>query len=127
MPWPLKPDYQNTVAHQTLVPLAHQYKPTGGQQTRVQHSGPLLRGSSVNETLEQETKIQLCELVAKSTRGMWCHSDFEPIREVGDKQEDRVREKESKNWDQRKGRESKQEKREAKSKDIGNPSERTNS
>ncbi len=119
-----EPDYQNTVAHNSSAASPPIQSQLGASKPEFSIQGPLLRGSSVNETLEQELRSKLCELVGQVNERDVMSSDFEPIREVGDKQEDRVREKESKKLRPKEGRESKQEKREAKSKDIGNPSER---
>ncbi len=119
-----EPDYQNTVAHNSSAASPPIQSQLGASKPEFSMQGPLLRGSSVNETLEQELRSKLCELVGQVNERDVMSSDFEPIREVGDKQEDRVREKESEKLSPKEGRESKQEKREAKSKDIGNPGER---
>lgn len=119
-----EPDYENTVAHNSSATSPPIQSQPGASKPEFSVQGPLLRCSSVNETLEQELRSKLYELVGQVNESDVMSSDFEPIREVGDKQEDRVREKESEKLRPKEGRESKREKREAKSKDIGNPSER---
>uniref|UniRef100_A0A673INW6 RabBD domain-containing protein n=1 Tax=Sinocyclocheilus rhinocerous TaxID=307959 RepID=A0A673INW6_9TELE len=119
-----EPDYQNTVAHNSSAASPPMLSQPGASKPELSIQGPLLRGSSVNETLEQELRSKLCELVGQVNERDVMLSDFESIREVGDKQEDRVRERESEKLRPKERRESKRDKREGKSKDIGNPSER---
>ncbi|XP_026056949.1 rab effector MyRIP isoform X1 [Carassius auratus] len=116
-----EPDYQNTVAHNSSAPsppMLSQALPELSIQ------GPLLRGSSVNETLEQKLRSKLCELVGQVNERDVMLCDFEQIGEVGDKQEDQVKDKESEKLRPKERRESKRDKREGKSKDTGNASER---
>ncbi len=119
-----EPDYQSTVAHNSSAASPPIQSQPGASKPEFSVQGPLLRGSSVNETLEQELRSKLCELVGQVNERDVMSSDFEPIRDVGDKQEDQVREKESEKLRPKERRESKRDKREGKSKDIGNPSER---
>ncbi|XP_058621723.1 rab effector MyRIP isoform X2 [Onychostoma macrolepis] len=119
-----EPDYQNTVAHNSSAASPPMQSQPGASKPEFSVQGPLLRGSSVNESLEQELRSKLCELVGQVSERDVISSDFEPISEVGDKQEDHVREKESEKLRPKERRESKRDKREGKSKDIGNPSER---
>uniref|UniRef100_A0A671KDA6 RabBD domain-containing protein n=1 Tax=Sinocyclocheilus anshuiensis TaxID=1608454 RepID=A0A671KDA6_9TELE len=119
-----EPDFQNTVAHNSSAASPPMLSQPGASKPELSIQGPLLRGSSVNETLEQELRSKLCELVGQVNERDVMLSDLESIREVGDKQEDRVREKESEKLRPKERRESKRDKREGKSKDIRNPSER---
>ncbi|XP_016092800.1 rab effector MyRIP-like [Sinocyclocheilus grahami] len=119
-----EPDYQNTVAHNSSAASPPMLSQPGASKPELSIQGPLLRGSSVNETLEQELRSKLCELVGQVNERDVMLSDFESIREVGNKQEDRVREKETEKLRPKERRESKRDKGEGKSKDIGNPSER---
>uniref|UniRef100_A0A672KQS6 RabBD domain-containing protein n=1 Tax=Sinocyclocheilus grahami TaxID=75366 RepID=A0A672KQS6_SINGR len=119
-----EPDYQNTVAHNSSATSPPMLSQLAASKPEFRIQGPLLRGSSVNETLEQELKSKLCELVGQVSEMDVMSSDFEPIREVGDKQEDQVREKEREKLRPKERRESKQDKREEKSKETGNQSER---
>uniref|UniRef100_A0A8C1BEE8 Myosin VIIA and Rab interacting protein b n=1 Tax=Cyprinus carpio carpio TaxID=630221 RepID=A0A8C1BEE8_CYPCA len=119
-----EPDYQNTVAHNSSAASPPMLSQPGASKLELSIQGPLLRDSSVNGTLEQELKSRLCELVGQVNERDVMISDFEPIREVGDKQEDQLREKESEKLRPKERRESKRDKREGKSKDTGNPGER---
>ncbi|KAK2869902.1 hypothetical protein Q8A67_024294 [Cirrhinus molitorella] len=118
-----EPDYQNTVAHNSSAASPPMLSHPGASKPEFSVQGLLLRGSSVNETLEQELRSKLCELVGQVSERDVMSSDFEPIREVNDKQEDRVREKESEKLRPKERRESKRDRREGKSKEIGNLSE----
>ncbi|XP_073687018.1 rab effector MyRIP isoform X2 [Garra rufa] len=119
-----EPDYQNTVAHNSSAASPLMLSQPGASKPEFSIQGPLLRGSSGNETLEQELRSKLCELVGQVSKRDVISSDFEPIREVSDKQEDRVREKESEKLRPKERRESKRDRREIKSKEIGNLGER---
>ncbi|XP_050954019.1 rab effector MyRIP isoform X2 [Labeo rohita] len=116
-----EPDYQNTVAHNSSAASPPMVSQPGASKQEFSIQGPLLRGSSVNESLEQELRSKLCELVGQASERDVLSSDFEP---VSDKQEDPVMEKESEKLRPRERRESKRDRREGKSKEIGNLSER---
>ncbi|XP_051970551.1 rab effector MyRIP-like isoform X2 [Xyrauchen texanus] len=108
-----EPDYQNTVAHNSsAIPLILSQPGASKQGFNIQ--GPLLRSPSVNETLEQELRYKLCELVGQVNERDVTTSDFEAISEAGDeseklrpkerlerkrdKQTDREIEKQSEQW-----------------------------
>ncbi|XP_065150930.1 rab effector MyRIP isoform X1 [Paramisgurnus dabryanus] len=77
-----EPDYQNTVAHNSSAASPPMLNKQGfGIQ------GPVVRASSVNETLEQELRSKLCDLVGQASEMDVMSSDYE-LR-------DSVREKES--------------------------------
>ncbi|XP_016389021.1 rab effector MyRIP-like, partial [Sinocyclocheilus rhinocerous] len=118
-----EPDYQNTVAHNSSATSPPMLSQLAASKPEFRIQGPFLRCSSVNETLEQELRSKLCELVGQVSEMDVMSSDFEPIREVGNKQEDQVREKERKKLRPKERRESKQDKRDEKSKETGNQSE----
>uniref|UniRef100_A0A8C2KQL0 Rab effector MyRIP/Melanophilin domain-containing protein n=1 Tax=Cyprinus carpio TaxID=7962 RepID=A0A8C2KQL0_CYPCA len=86
-----KPDYQNTVAHNSGATSPPMLSQLGASKPEFNIQGPLLRGSSVNETLEQELRSKLCELVGQVSEMDVMSSDFETIREVGNNQEDQLK------------------------------------
>ncbi|RXN28213.1 rab effector [Labeo rohita] len=94
-----EPDYQNTVAHNSSAASPPMVSQPGASKQEFSIQGPLLRGSSVNESLEQELRSKLCELVGQASERDVLSSDFEP---VSDKQEDPVMEKESRVMEQNK-------------------------
>ncbi|XP_067290537.1 rab effector MyRIP isoform X2 [Pseudorasbora parva] len=119
-----EPDYQNTVAHNSSAASPLMRSLSGASKQGFNHQGPLLRGSSVNESLEQELRSKLGEMVDQVSERDVMSSNFEPIREMGDKQEDRVREKESDKPRPKERRESKRDKKEGKLREIEKLNER---
>ncbi|KAA0704871.1 Rab effector [Triplophysa tibetana] len=85
-----EPDCRNTVTHNSSAASPPMLSKQG-----FAIQGPLLRASSVNETLEQELRSKLCELVGQANETDVLSSQFEPIREAGDMRMNSVREKES--------------------------------
>ncbi|XP_056306092.1 rab effector MyRIP [Danio aesculapii] len=90
-----EPEYQNTVAHNSSAASLPLVSQLGSNNPGFAPQGPLLRTSPVNETLEQELEYKLGELIGQVSERDVKSLDFEPISEVGNKQEDRVREKDS--------------------------------
>lgn len=119
-----EPDYQNTVAHNSSAASPLMRSQSGVSKPGFNLQSPMLRGSSVNENLEQELRSKLGELVGQVSERDVMSSNFEPIREVGDKQEDMVREKESEKLRPKERRESKRDKRDGKLREIEKPNER---
>ncbi|XP_043082504.1 rab effector MyRIP isoform X1 [Puntigrus tetrazona] len=119
-----EPDYQNTVAHNSSAASPPMLSQPMASKPQLSVQGTLLKACGVNETLEEELRSKLCELVGQVRERDVKSSDFEPIREVGEKQEDRLNEKESEKPRPKERRESKREKKEGKLKESGNPSER---
>lgn len=119
-----EPDYQNTVAHNSGATSPPMLSQLGASKPEFNIQGPLLRGSSVNETLEQELRSKLCELVGQVSEMDVMSSDFETIREVGNNQEDQVKDKEHEKMRPKERHESKRDKREGKRKKTGNQCER---
>ncbi|KAK7123947.1 hypothetical protein R3I93_022148 [Phoxinus phoxinus] len=119
-----EPDYQNTVAHNSSAASPLTWSQSGASKPGFNLQGPLLRGSSVNETLEQELRSKLGELVGQVSERDVISSNFEPIREVGDKQKDRLWESESEKLRPKERRESKRDKKEGKPRETEKPNER---
>lgn len=101
-----EPDCQNTVTHNSSAASPPMLSKQG-----FAIQGPLLRASSVNETLEQELRSKLCELVGQASETDVLSSHFEPIREAGDRRINSVREKESEMMRPKEMRESRKDKR----------------
>lgn len=119
-----EPDYQNTVAHNSSAASLLTWSQSGATKPGFKLQGPLLRGSSVKETLEQELRSKRGELVGQVSERDVMSSNFEPIREVGDKQKDRLWENESEKLRPKERRESKRDKKEGKPRETEKLNER---
>ncbi|XP_039522383.1 rab effector MyRIP isoform X2 [Pimephales promelas] len=118
----LEPDYQSTVAHNSSA--ASLWSQSGASKSGYNLQGPLLRVSSLNETLEHELRSKFGELVGQVSERDVMSSNFEPIMEVGNKQKDRLWENESEKLRPKERRESKREKKEGKPRETEKPNER---
>ncbi|NP_001340854.1 rab effector MyRIP [Danio rerio] len=116
-----EPEYQNTLAHNSSAASLPLLSQLGSNNPGFAPQDPLLRAFPVNETLEEELKYKLSELIGQVSERDVKSSDFEPISEVGNKQEDRVSEKDSGKLRPKERRESK---RESKLREMEKQSER---
>ncbi|XP_077100454.1 rab effector MyRIP isoform X2 [Siphateles boraxobius] len=119
-----EPDYQNTVAHNPSAASPLTWSQSGASKPGFNLQGPLLRGSSVNETQEMELRFKLGELVGQVSEWDVMSSNFEPIREVGDRQKDRLWENESEKLRPKERRKSQRDKKEGKPRETEKLNER---
>ncbi|XP_017564698.1 rab effector MyRIP isoform X2 [Pygocentrus nattereri] len=92
-----EPEYQDTVAPNSMAPSPPMHNPLGASKLGPTTQGLKLRASSINDTMDQELRSKLSELVGQISREDVTSSEDEPLRKVGD----REREKESERLRQR--------------------------
>ncbi|KAL7840551.1 hypothetical protein AOLI_G00258740 [Acnodon oligacanthus] len=92
-----EPEFQDMVAPNSMAASPPMHNLLGASKLGPTTQGLKLRASSVNDTMDQELRSKLSELVGQISREDVTSSEDEPLRKVGD----REREKESERLRQR--------------------------